>query len=542
MIAAVCLFLVGLFLDIPGIDRPAEVTLGIFLAAAVCWLFEPIPIYATSLLVIGCQIVFLSHEGMLSRTTTVDLVQPEVAGENSWWVPDTSVEKDHKVESGQGFIYLEYQKNGLRKYNSVPVSYGVIADRARVYSPYLGSFPADSLVVEDVDHWMIQQHPQGFHRYMGSLAHPIIILFLGGFLLATAAVKFKLGRNLTRVLLIPFGNRCAYILLGLMLATALLSAFMSNTATTAMMITVILPILPQLKGQDPFKVGMALGIPVAANIGGIATPIGSPPNAVALAVLSEAGIQISFSSWILLAIPVVLILLFGSWILLLWLYPPEKEEVELDLSGEFDCSRPAIMLYVVFGVTILLWITEKLHGVPSAMIAFIPVAILPTLGIIEKHDIRNLSWEVLWLVAGGISLGLSLKDTGLAEWMILQVQWESFPPFDILVLFALVAVIMANFLSNTVTASLLVPLAMSLGASGVMGDNFVMVVCTVVTIAVASSLGMSLPISTPPNAIAMGTGMIKTPQMLKVGVIVGFVGFIIALVMAAYYWPLVLDF
>jgi sodium-dependent dicarboxylate transporter 2/3/5 len=129
--------------------------------------------------------------------------------------------------------------------------------------------------------------PDAYTAFIGTLASPIIILFLGGFVLADAAVKYNLDRNLTRILLSPFGSKPGYILLGLMVVTALLSAFMSNTATTAMMMTVILPIMARLGKTDPLRIGLALSIPFAANIGGITTPIGTPPNAVVIGALSQ---------------------------------------------------------------------------------------------------------------------------------------------------------------------------------------------------------------------------------------------------------------
>lgn len=375
--------------------------------------------------------------------------------------------------------------------------------------------------------------------FMGTLAHPILILFLGGFMLAAAAVKYSVEKGLTRVLLGPFGDRPSMVLLGLMISTAVLSAFMSNTATTAMMITVILPLLALLGKEDRFRFALALCIPLAANLGGVATPIGTPPNAIALAALAPAGVEIPFSTWMLMAVPLVAVSLFIGWRLLLIWYPPEKERLDLELNAKFPRSTPAVMFYFVGGATVLLWVTEQLHGLPSAVVAFLPVALLPCLGILDKDDIRGLSWEVLWLVAGGISLGLSLRDTGLAEWIITQIDWSSMSGIVLLLCFSAVTIAMANFLSNTVTASLIVPLTISIGTSGALGAGGSMAALTV-GVAVSASYGMSLPISTPPNAIAFSTGLLDTSKMIRVGVVMAVVGLVLATLAARWYWPLFL--
>jgi sodium-dependent dicarboxylate transporter 2/3/5 len=322
-----------------------------------------------------------------------------------------------------------------------------------------------------------------------------------------------------------------------MLATALLSAFMSNTATTAMMITVITPIIATLPPGDRFRTALALAIPTAANLGGMATPIGTPPNALALGALASAGHPVAFTTWMAYAVPVTIVSLALGWWLLMKLFPPTSPTLNLALDGTLDRSRPAVLLYVIGGLTVMLWLTEALHGVPSTLTAFIPIALLPALGVIDKKDIRNLSWEVLWLVGGGISLGNSLKDTGLAAWMINLVEWNSLGPLAVLAGFCATSILLANFLSHTVTTALLVPIAISLGTSGALGAGGSMVFIAI-AIALASSFGMSLPISTPPNAIAMATGLVTTPQMARVGVVMAVAGLLIVVGSALLLWPL----
>ncbi|NLJ54279.1 MAG: SLC13/DASS family transporter, partial [Intrasporangiaceae bacterium] len=191
--------------------------------------------------------------------------------------------------------------------------------------------------------------------FYATLANPVIILFLGGFLIADAAAKYGLDRNLAAVLLRPFRASGRRTVLGLMIITALLSMFMSNTATTATMFAVLLPVLMALpKGVG--RTGFALCIPVAANIGGIATPVGSPPNAIALAALGERGHTITFLDWMLATLPVMLVLLAAAWWLITWRFVPRDLSVDLDLDAKFDLSTRAVTFYVVAGVTVLLWL------------------------------------------------------------------------------------------------------------------------------------------------------------------------------------------
>jgi sodium-dependent dicarboxylate transporter 2/3/5 len=449
-------FIIPFFLNIPGLSEAGHVALSIFFIAAIFWMLEPVPIYATSILVILLQVFFLSKQGVLF---------PEITGEYT---------------------------------------------------------------------------PNSYTDFIGTLANPIIILFLGGFVLADAAVKFDLDKNLTRVLLKPFGSKPKFILLGLMVVTAILSAFMSNTATTAMMMTVILPIIARTQTSDPLRIGLALSIPFAANIGGIATPIGTPPNAVVIGALSTQGIDIAFTEWMVLAVPLVVIVLFATWLILMWLFKPASDRVEMDMKGVFQKNKEAIFVYVVFATTVILWITETFHGIGSSIIALIPVAALSLTGVLDKEGIRKLPWEVLWLVAGGISLGISMESTGLAEWIITSIEWSSFSTIFLIIAFSLVAIVMSNFLSNTVSATLLIPLAVSLANSGVAGEGFNLILVSLV-IGVSASLAMMLPISTPPNAIAMSTGTLKTSDMTRAGFVIGIFGLLMVTLYALFYWPLILN-
>jgi solute carrier family 13 (sodium-dependent dicarboxylate transporter), member 2/3/5 len=362
--------------------------------------------------------------------------------------------------------------------------------------------------------------------YFAALANPVIILFLGGFLIADGAHKFGLDRNLAAVMMRPFAGNARRSVLGLMTITALLSMFVSNTATAATMFAVVLPILAALP-NGPARTGVALAIPVAANVGGIGTPVGSPPNAIALGALEASGQGVSFVGWMLLAVPLMAIVLLFAWWFLTRRYIAADTALKLELSARFDRSPAAILFYLIAGATILLWLTEPLHGVSSSTVGFLPVVALLATQVMGADDIKRLQWPVLWLVAGGIALGAGIGNSGLDAWLIGLVAWDALPLTLLLLLLVGVSVGLSTVISNSATANLLVPLALSLAVGLPIDPTAVGVM-----VALACALAMALPISTPPNAVAYATGEVPTREMVVSGIAIGgFGALLLALVM-----------
>ncbi|HZK04813.1 MAG TPA: DASS family sodium-coupled anion symporter [Actinomycetaceae bacterium] len=353
--------------------------------------------------------------------------------------------------------------------------------------------------------------------YFATLANPVIILFLGGFLIADGAEKYGLDKNIAAIFMRPFKNSGRQMLLGLMLITAALSMFMSNTATTATMFAVVIPIIIAMPDAAS-RSAVALSIPVAANIGGMSTPVATPPNAIAVGALATRGVTVSFLDWMLLTIPLVIVLLFGAW---LWIahYIPKETAVTFDLTAKWDKSRDARIYYAVAGGTVLLWMTEPIHGISSNIVGFIPVVLLLSLRVMTGRDVQNIDWPVLWLVAGGIALGEGVGATGLDAWLLGSVPWDTMSSTMVIALLVLVGLAMSNVISHSASANLLVPLAVSF--SGVIGVDMMMIA---VVLALSTSLGMSMPISTPPNAIAYATGHVPLKTMAVTGLVVGIGG------------------
>jgi sodium-dependent dicarboxylate transporter 2/3/5 len=303
-----------------------------------------------------------------------------------------------------------------------------------------------------------------------------------------------------------------------MLITGVLSMWMSNTATCATIMAVVLPIIHRLPREDRFRGALALGIPFAANIGGMATPVGSPPNAIALAALKGAG-HCSFPQWMMFALPITLVLLVVAWFILLALFRTTTTAIELTLKSKWDKSVPAWIYYLTAGLTIVLWMTETLHGINSYTVGLFPVAVLLATKVVTTKEFRSMEWDVLWLVAGGIALGQAVAVSGFDRWVVGLVDWTSVPGFALGGVLALTAMTLSTFISNSAATNLLAPMAVAVAVSVGSGP-----VAVVASVALGSSLAMALPISTPPNAIAYASGAIKTRDMAVAGGLIGAAG------------------
>lgn len=379
-----------------------------------------------------------------------------------------------------------------------------------------------------------------YKSIMASFADPIVMLFLGGFVLAIMASKYGLDVTLARVLLKPFGKKPRWVLLGFLVVIAVFSMFMSNTATAAMMLAFLAPVLKVLPDDDKGKVGLALAIPVAANLGGIGTLIGTPPNATAGKFLAEAGYEVTFGAWAVHMIPYVIIMILLAWVLLQIFFPFKSKEVVLEIpENTRKADWKSRTVWITFGVTILLWATESLTKINSNVVALIPLAVLTCTGIFTKDDIKEINWTVLWLVAGGFALGTDLQSTGLAKVLIEAIPFGSMSVVLVFIIAGFVCYFLSNFISNSATAALLIPILIVVAegmADPAAANNAQFLAnggayAMIIFIATCASIAMLFPISTPPNAIAASTGLVQTKDMAKVGIIIGIVGFIFG-----YFW------
>lgn len=443
---------------IDGLTVLQQRTIALFVFAAMMWIFESIPSWTTSVLIIVIALLTLSNKGL-------------------------------------GFLMVDANGEALE---------GVMK----------------------------------YTKIMSAFADPVVMLFLGGFTLAIMAQKYGLDVTLARILLKPFGTNPKMVLLGFLVAIALFSMVMSNTATAAMMLAFLAPILATFPDDDKGKIGLALSIPVAANIGGIGTTIGTPPNGTAVSNLETAfGTTISFGQWAIHMIPFVFIMIFIAWVVLQIMFPFKGKKLEVNIpKNEKPHTWRTTLVWITFGVTILLWMLESLHHISSNVIALIPLAVFVCTGTFTKEDIKQIDWSVLWLVAGGFALGYAMLDidkggTGLGAALVNSIPFGSMSIILVFVVAGLVCYLLSNFISNSATAALLVPILCAVSTGLTSNPTFAAFGGTnamVIFVATCASLAMLMPISTPPNAIAFSTGLIKTKDMLKVGGVIGAIGLVFA--------------
>ena len=364
-----------------------------------------------------------------------------------------------------------------------------------------------------------------YKTIMATFADQTVMLFLGGFILALVASKSGVDITLARAMLKPFGTKPKIVLFGFILVTAVFSMFVSNTATAAMMLTFLTPVLKSLPANERGRTALALAIPIGANIGGMATPIGTPPNGIALGYLNNSeglNLGIGFDDWMMVMTPLMLVILTIAWFLLSKMYPFRAQSVQLKIIGGARKGWRTTVIYITLAVTILLWMLEKQVGINSYVVALIPVGVFSLTRIIKSKDLKDIDWAVLWMVAGGFALGVGMDKTGLAKTLVESIPFNQWPVLLVMVGSGIICWLLSTFISNSAAAALMVPILAAVGKGmGPMLDAYGGIGTLLIGIALAASFAMALPISTPPNAIAYSTGLIKSSQMCVIGIIIG---------------------
>ena len=330
---------------------------------------------------------------------------------------------------------------------------------------------------------------------MAIFADPVIMLFIGGFILAIAAGKTGIDAHLAKVLLKPFGSKSENVLLGFLLITGLFSMFVSNTATAAMMLTFLAPMFKQLPPE-----GLNLGI--------------------------------GFGEWMMFMFPLVVVLLLLSWCIIKKLYPFTQKTIELKIEGELKHNFKTKVVIVTFILTVALWLLDSVSGINSYTVALVPFMIFSLTGVIDRRDLEEINWSVIWMVAGGFALGYALNGSGLAKQAVSSIPFGDFSPLVILVLACLICYALSNFISNSATAALLMPILTVVCLA--MGDKLNVIGGTptvLISVAVAASSAMVLPISTPPNALAFATNLISQKDMARIGLIIGIMSMVLGISM-----------
>ncbi|MBW3604357.1 MAG: DASS family sodium-coupled anion symporter [Actinobacteria bacterium] len=409
-------------------------------------------------------------------------------------------------------------------------------------------------------------------------ANDLIFLFMGGFLLALAMQRWGLHRRIALQTIRAVGTTPVRMIGGFMIASAGLSMWVSNTATTVMMLPIGLAVLTlvfeRVEGQDTdegeltgagapnFATGLMLGIAYAASIGSLATIIGTPPNTFLIAYLQENhDISIGFGQWFIFGLPLAAVFLVIAWIVITrFMYPPQMDEIpggrELiadEIADMGPMSRGEKVVLGVFIVTALLWISRSLflqdifagttlEGIDDAAIGIGAAILLFAWPIDREHGVfaldwetaRQLPWGILLLFGGGLSLAAAVGENGVDTFIGRQVEALGGLPTIVLILFVVAIVILLTELtSNTATTAAVVPILGGV-ATGLGYGPMVLVVPA----ALAATCAFMLPVATPPNAIVFGSGHITIQQMARIGVILNFIGLVlITLLMAALAGP-----
>ncbi len=402
--------------------------------------------------------------------------------------------------------------------------------------------------------------------------HELIFLFLGGFLVAIAIQKWNLHRRIALWIVSLFGTKPSRLILGFMVATGFLSMWISNTASAMMMVPIGLAVISQLThlldtpdrdidtgpGEFPFGMALMLGIGYAASVGGIATIIGSPPNAIFVGYVSQIyGVEITFVQWMFYGLPISIVGLLGVWYYLTRIAHPLELSEFPGLSDIIDSERqqldplagPEARVMVIFCLVAGLWILRGvlspvlgdlgLGGLNDTTIAifgglllfFVPADFEEGEFLLDWDDTGDVPWGILVLFGGGLALASGIEESGLAGWLADQLHALAGAPM-FLVLGAIVALVifLTEVTSNTSTASIFVPIVAIL--AGVVGVHSYVLMVTVVT---AASCAFMLPIATPPNAVVFASDYVSMRDMMRAGIWLN-LSFVVVITLVGYYW------
>jgi len=386
-------------------------------------------------------------------------------------------------------------------------------------------------------------------------ANPLIFLFLGGFMIAAAVQRWGLHRRIALHIIARIGHRPLNLVAGTMLATAMLSMWISNTATAMMMLPIASSLVAITCGESHalsgsksnFATAMMLGVAYAASIGGLATLIGSPPNALAASyLLQESGIHITFARWMLLAAPIAVVMLPLAWLILTRVaFPFSGETIEAEsrpvtamLDALGPISGPEKKVAIVFGLVAAGWILHPLladvfgvGGITDTGLAIAGAVVLFAIPadwrtrkfLLDWTAARQIPWGILILFGGGLSLAQAIDRTGLARWIGSGLDFlTGEPAFLLVAAVTLLVILLTELTSNTATTAALLPVVGALAGGADLAPLLL-----AASVSLAASSAYMLPVATPPNAIVFGSGYVTLPQMMRAGLLLNIVGVIV---------------
>lgn len=379
---------------------------------------------------------------------------------------------------------------------------------------------------------------------------PIVFLFFGGFVMALALEKVNLHKRIALNIIRLTGTTPNKVVLGFMIATASLSMWISNTASTVVMLPIALSVINLLindtdgftKNDQNFALSVMLGIAFSANAGGIATVIGTPPNSVMIGLLeNEYHIQISFLKWMVLGLPFSALLITITYLVLVkWMFPnrdlqfnASKEVIQTELKKLGPTSGKEKMVLAIFGVTVFLWIFRTLInkiipqlGLSDTMISIfaaialfaIPYNVTKGDFIIKWKDTSKLAWGILILFGGGLALAKGMSVSGIVDLVANSIANSDISILLTASLLILLMLFMTELMSNVALIAVLAPVVAGIA----IGLN-IPILYLLIPVTIASSCAFMLPMATPPNAIVFASGHVKVPQMARVGIVLNLI-------------------
>lgn len=385
-----------------------------------------------------------------------------------------------------------------------------------------------------------------------SYGSPFVFLFMGGFIVGLAIQKWDLHKRIALNIISFVGTNQRKVILGFMIATAFLSMWISNTATSIMMLPIALSVMSQFDDSGAFGKNLMLGIAYSSSIGGMATLIGTPPNIVFAGVIKESfDIELSFLSWMLFALPFVVLFIFISWYYLAYFCGKLSSEgpameIEIEKLPRISVQEKRVLL--VFAAIAFMWISRTflivkiIPGIDDTQIAilgaislFLIPSGIPGQKLMDWATAKKLPWGILLIFGAGLAIAEGFSSTDLASWLGEQLLGLKAVPTLIILLLIIASV---NFLteitSNIATASMILPILAAMALSIDISPLTLMVAAIL-----ASSCAFMLPVATPPNAVVFSSGRIKIAEMVKTGFVLNLISIILIFLFVVFWWPIV---
>ena len=395
---------------------------------------------------------------------------------------------------------------------------------------------------------------------------PIIFLFFGGFVLALALEKVNLHKRIALTIIRMTGTTPDKVILGFMIATAFMSMWISNTASTVVMLPIAISVIKLLiddedgftKGDRNFALSVMLGIAFSANAGGIATVIGTPPNSVLIGLLeNEYNIENSFLKWMTMGLPFsILMVSLCYFVLVKWMFPCNHIEfstsanvISEELKKLGPISKEEKRVLTIFGITVFLWITRTLinHLFPGLKLSDTIISLIGAISlfaipmnfkrgtfVLQWNDTSKLAWGILLLFGGGLALAKGMASSGLVDVITDYIKNGGFSPIVIVSLLIILMLFMTELMSNVALVAVLAPVVAGIA----IGLNIPML-NVLIPVTMASSCAFMLPMATPPNAIVFASGYVKVNQMVRAGVILNILAVILLILYYQFIIPVI---